>query len=211
MEKPKIILFDLDGTLVDTREIVAEVYAEGLRRMDLQVPSLDFIMSLSGRSTFETGRGLGVPEHRLAEIDSWFWKLFGSFCEDPKTNPHFFPEVPSILEFLRSRGIEMGVVTSNESRNARLLLKKGNLEEYFSAVIGFREVVEPKPSAEPIRVAVEQICKRSGLEIDLSRDVWMVGDSESDLLSALNAEIRPLILGRDLKKLTDLRLFIDEA
>ncbi len=208
MGRPKIILFDLDGTLVDTKEIVAKVYAEGLKRMGLSVPPISAIVALSGLSTHETGRRLGVPEDRLDEIDQWFWVLFRQFCEDPLTDPHFFNEVPKLLRHLHDAGIKLGIVTSNESRNARLLLKKGGVEKYFTAVIGFREVNNPKPSGEPIKVAVNEICQ--GKEINYAEDVWMVGDTESDLLSAQDAGVRPLILSRDISTLQELKILLDK-
>ncbi|RMG26029.1 MAG: HAD family hydrolase [Methanobacteriota archaeon] len=203
MARPKIILFDLDGTLVDTKEIVAEIYAEGLRKMGLSPPSLSKIMALSGLSTFETGRHLGVPENRLDEIDRWFWDQFRKFCEDPSEVPYVFTEVPSLLEFLTGLGIDLGIVTSNDSMNARLLMRKAKLERYFSAIIGFREVTNPKPSGEPIRIAVERIS--NGVGMDFSKDVWMVGDTDSDWQSALDAGVRPLILNRHLNSLNDLK------
>lgn len=201
---PKIMLFDLDGTLIDTKDVVARIYAEGLQRMGLDVPGHEYIKSLSGLSTHETGRRLGVPEQRLEEIDRHFWQGFSEFSRS-RVGGDVFGTTPAVIRQLRAFGIALGVVTSNERKNAISLLEQVGLDSEFAEVVGFREVSQPKPSGEGIVLAISRICKKLDIEIsDRSREVWMVGDTESDFMAAVDAGVRGIILGRDIMGLEDL-------
>ncbi len=212
MECPKIVLFDLDGTLFDNTSIVAKVYRRGLEEMGLPVPRDSYIQSLAGLSTYETGRKLGVPEARLSEIDKYFWLYFGEFCRDEFTVPKFEKDVEPTLRFLADKGVKMGIVTSNESENARLLLQKVGWEAYFEMIVGVREVKKPKPSREPIDIALEMFGFQGN-----RKQVWMVGDTLSDKHAAIDAGVVSIVLFFDetgdaisIRKISDIKTLLGE-
>ncbi len=181
----EVVLFDLDGTLMDNTEVIVDIYRRAMLSLGLNPPSDGYIASLGGKSTFATAQAMDVPEEFLNSVDKFFWTEFRKYCETMDTQPVLLPGVEEFLSFLQERGTRMGVVTSNESKNARFLLGKAGLLDKFEIVIGREEVTEYKPSPVPLLTALSTMDISSW---DRSTVVY-IGDTASDVLSAKRAGI----------------------
>ncbi|MCY3411293.1 MAG: HAD family hydrolase [Candidatus Heimdallarchaeota archaeon] len=179
-----VVLFDLDGTLLENGEAVVDAYFTSLQRYGYPPKDKAYIATLAGLSTYETARLLGVREEDRYKIDQHFWEYFHRYADDPDMMPVVFDKVEAMLELLKSEKIPMAVVTSNEARIATKLLTKVNLLKYFDTVVGSEDVTERKPSAQPIKLALE----RMGLSKETDKEYWFVGDTKSDIGAARNAE-----------------------
>jgi len=96
----------------------------------------------------------------------------------------------------------LGIVTTKTGRYSEILMEHFGLMQYFEVLIGREHVEHPKPHAQPILKAMES------LDIQ-DREIWMIGDTKLDLLSAKNAGVNSIAVlsGYDdegtLKKFTD--------
>ncbi len=186
---PKVVLFDLDGTLLDNSPQVVEAYHRGASALGYTI-SRELISQQAGKSTFETSRAMGIPEEHHAEMDAYFWQYFGELTADPSTDFTILDGVPELLSALKSQSIIMGVVTSNRADYARTMLERTNLLHYFNVVVGKETVAEVKPHPLPVLHALEQM----GVQPRSYTDVWFVGDTASDAVAAKAAGIRSISL-----------------
>lgn len=202
--KPSIILFDMDGTLVDNSEVVADAYYYGMIELGYEPISRNDIKKLFGRSTYETGRGMGIKEEDLAKIDKYFWHYFGRYAEELKGKPQVYNYVNELLELLKSYNIKMGICTSNESKSARILMDKAGLDKYFSVYIGSEDLEERKPSPRPLLLALTKLGFDYSSKSNLGNEVWFVGDTKYDVEAAQNANL--LAIGITQESTADLML-----
>jgi len=180
MHKYKIVLFDLDGTLIDNTTAIVDIYKRAAISLGKQPPDDDFIASLGGKSTYATAEAMGIERQYRSQVDAFFWREFRMYCKELREKPNLISGVKSLLTQLSKRGIRMGVVTSNERENAEFLLQKAELLNHFELIIGRNEVTNYKPSPIPLITAL----KSMGIETWSKDEIIYVGDTESDVRSA---------------------------
>lgn len=181
----RAIFFDLDGTLLDNSEVVIEAYYSGMQRLGYKPKDREYIRSLLGKSTFDIGKDLGLKDKDLSAIDTFFWDFFGNSANDPNYIPNVYSGVRELLNFLKEHNIPTAIVTSNKAEFAKILIKKVNLDNYITVYIGSEDVIKKKPSAEPLQVALKKInISKIGSK---DNSIWFIGDTPSDVLSAINA------------------------
>jgi len=174
-----IILFDLDGTLIDSTEAILESFHTSFEIYGYQAPSDDAITGLIGHPLDVMYRELGVPE---AEV----WNFVTTYKEQYR---HIFKTKTTLLEHavdavaLAYQHARLGVVTTKTGSYSRELLEHFQIMHYFELLIGREDVEYPKPHAQPIEKALAFFtCKKD--------QCWMIGDTRLDLASAKNASIR---------------------
>lgn len=182
MNNPRAVLFDLDGTLLDNSGVVIEGYYSGMEKLGYKPKDRDFIRSNLGKSTFDTGRVLGLEEKDLKLLDSYFWTYFGNTTRNEAYHPKAYPGVKDLLELLYKYNIPTAICTGNRGVFAKMLMKKLGLDNLITAYVGSEDVVEQKPAPEVVFVAL----KRIGIEKNKSNDksIWYVGDTTSDIKAA---------------------------
>ena len=178
------ILFDVDGTLIDSIPFIVESFQHAYRR-HLGHP-LDEALIMAGIGTpLETSFGHWPPE--LAK------KLMESYLEYNHANLHHgiavFSQVPAMLERLQRTGLPMGIVTSKRIRALEPTLADFDLARFFSLVITKEDTKLHKPNPEPLYEAMRRL--------GLSRPdrVLYVGDSIHDLECAIRAGCQPVMVG----------------
>jgi phosphoglycolate phosphatase len=181
------IIFDLDGTLVDTAPDLgaslnrlltehgrATIGADGIRRM-----IGDGAAKLVERG-FAANGGLPAPLPALVER---FLAIYEPAIAET-SRP--FPGVVATLERLRAAGLRLGVCTNKPDEATRRLLEALDLARYFAAVSG-GDVPARKPDARHLLGVVER------LGATASRSL-MVGDSMNDVASARNAGVAVVVV-----------------
>jgi phosphoglycolate phosphatase len=181
------LLFDLDGTLIDS---TADLAASGnwLRvKHGLPAHSVDKVASFVGDGVESLVRRLlERPEGAIeAEIDA-FKRHYHDHCLD-ETRP--YPAVAATLEALQARGFRMAVVTNKPERISRHILEGLKVDRRFGSVVGGNSCAHKKPHPEPLLKACAELgCPPAA--------ALMIGDSRVDIEAGKNAQMPTIgILG----------------
>jgi len=194
-----IILFDLDGTLIDSTEAILESFHNSFKVHNFKAPSDETIKALIGYPLDEMYNSLGVDEEEVWDYVATY-KEYYRVISTQKTEllPFAKEAVEKASEFAT-----LAIVTTKTGKYSQVLMEHFELMQYFEVLIGREHVQNPKPHAEPILNALEQL----GLE---DTDIWMIGDTKLDLISAKNAGVNAVgvLSGYDniktLKKFTNI-------
>ena len=197
--KPKAVIFDLDGTLIDSFETAYRAFAQILKDFGVRPPSRSEYRKLYwGRFAGDNYRkALGISGEDLEELLKRHVKKSVEFSELLRPNPY----AKKLLTRLRSQGIKLALVTSTLRKITISHLKRMGLRKYFDVVICGDDLTKRKPDPEPILEA----CRR--LRVKPS-DCIYVGDLEVDEEAARRAGIGRFIRVRrkvDLLKLLGMR------
>ena len=179
MPKFGAYLFDLDGTLIDSIDLIFRAYRHTAER-HLPVSPPDSVWR----------EGLGTPlRQQLSAV-----------CDDPELietmvatyrEYHFahhdesvkaFPDVVDVVATLAGRGVRLGVVTSKLRTGAERGLVAAGILEFFHTIVSAEEVSRPKPHPEPVFAALER------LGVDAGNAVF-IGDSPHDIAAGREAGV----------------------
>ncbi|MDH4944402.1 HAD-IA family hydrolase [Sulfurimonas sp. C5] len=172
-----IILFDLDGTLIDSTEAILEGFHHSFETHNHTHPSDEEIKALIGHPLDVMFAELGAPEEKV-------WDFVDTYKEHyRKISTQKTELLPLAREaiLLASEFAELGIVTTKTGKYSRVLMEHFGVMDKFRVLIGREDVENPKPHAEPIQKAL------SAFEDITTKDIWMIGDTELDLISAQNA------------------------
>jgi phosphoglycolate phosphatase len=173
-----IILFDLDGTLIDSTEAILESFDIAFKTFDSPVPDEELIKAEIGHPLDAMFATLGVEEdHVDAHVQAY--KMHYRKISCAKTV--LLPEAREAVE-LASQHAVLGVVTTKTAKYSIELLEHMGLMTYFDVLVGREDVENPKPDPEPILKAL------SKLQSNKSK-YWMIGDTPMDILAANAANI----------------------
>ena len=180
-KKFDLIIFDLDGTLVDGREAIRESFHLVLEKFNLPQLEDDKIDAMIGLPLVEMFENTLPPSNRHLA-----WKLTEVYAERYKQTGHIGTTILSnvipTLEKLKKDGFKLAVATSKRNEAVGPLLVKIGLYKYFDLVTGLREGMRNKPYPDMIEYVMEQ------LNVGTQRTV-MVGDTPLDIITARNSGI----------------------
>ena len=187
MTQKLTILFDLDGTLVDTAPDLMGAHNHVMKKFGYPQKSLNDIKHIAGRGAWimmqRTFRDEIKDENLKKEMVKEFINYYAKNI-DRGSKP--IKGVVKFLEWAKSKQILMAVCTNKQERLAVDLLKKINLSQYFEYIAGCDTFDFNKPDPRHLTNVIEII---GG---DINKSI-MIGDSEVDSQSAYNAKI-PFIL-----------------
>lgn len=177
------IVFDLDGTLVDTapdlvRALNETLDLEGLPRMKLA--TVRSMVGQGARALIERGAGLSGVAFSGDRLDQLTKAFIEFYRADIARESRVFPEAAQALDALAALGAKLSVCTNKRTDLSLQLLEAVGLAERFSAVVGADAVTDRKPHPDHYRAAVS----RAG---GVVRRSLMVGDTAADVASARGA------------------------
>ena len=181
----KVVVFDLDGTLVDTAPDLhaALRYAfasESLESVDL--PTVRSAIGHGARAMIQRSAditGTAVSETLLDTLHAKFLEYYQTHIAD-LSKP--FDGIIETLELCRDRQASIAVCTNKTQRLAEQLLTEIGLSEFFSVIVGADRTSDKKPSPTHLRETISLVQGRD-------QNAVMIGDSSSDGLSAQAAGI----------------------
>ncbi len=185
-----LMLFDLDGTLVETVPEIVDAVNDTLTELGLQPASLEQVTRWIGHGTRELlVQALAARQGRSADAvrgdagfaaaEAVFQRHYEARCG---TRSHPYPRVVEALQALRAAGVRLVVVTNKEARYTARVLQAHALETLFDRVISG----DTLPVKKPNPLAVADSLLRYG--VDRSRAL-LVGDSSIDVATARHAGI----------------------
>lgn len=175
------VIFDLDGTLLNTLEDLADSVNYAMRQFGLRERTIEEVRGFVGNGVAKLiercmPQGTGNPSYEA--VLCAFKEHYAQHCED-KTRP--YEGIMELLETLHGQGYHMAIV-SNKFDHAVKQLNRKYFAEYISVAIGESAAVKRKPAPDTVYQALAE------LACDVSRAVY-VGDSEVDRQTAQNVPL----------------------
>ena len=177
----KAILFDLDGTLINSAPVILKCFNETFEKVfpDIIITEEEKIEFLGPTLT----NTFTQYTDNLGLVDSAI-KVFNecSLKEHDDNNVIAFHDAEKLFLELKKQNIQIGIVTSKSSNHALLGIELNGLEKYIDVLVGSDHVVNHKPHPEALIKAINQL----GLT---NKEVIYVGDHENDILAAQAANV----------------------
>ena len=173
----KNITFDLDGTLIDSYKTIFKAAESTLHHLGIKVQlnEKEFYKRI-GHHFLDIFKELNIPVFNFEEFIQIYKKIYFDYIDDSK----MYPGLLDTLEFLRDKKLYISLLTTKGQDQADKIIDYFNLRKYFSVVMGRRDNIANKPSAEPLLI----ICKE--LKV-MPVETLMVGDTELDIQCGKNA------------------------
>ncbi len=179
MQKLDTILFDLDGTLINTNEIIISSFFSSFKRhLPNLVLSREKVMTFIGPTLQET-YGHYTDDPLL--IDALIASYREYYIKNEMGNFEIYPQVKEVIKELYEAGYNLGVVTSKYKVAAWPSFTYYGLEKYFKVFVALDDITNPKPNKEPILTALSRF--------PVYNKAIMIGDNQSDILAGKNAGI----------------------
>ena len=177
------VLFDFDGTLVNTNDVIIASWQHTYRHYLGREESLERITSCFGEPLLITMEREfpGVDPEEAANVYRDYQKLKAD--ELVKV----FDGIPELLEALKQAGYRIAIVTSRTRESAERYLDMLGLGDYFEDMVSCEDTNIHKPNPEPILLCL----KKLGIGRD---EAIMVGDSPFDIKCANNAEVKSVLV-----------------
>lgn len=175
--KYKTILFDLDGTLLDTNELIISSFLYTLEQYYPGKYGREHILPHMGKILTEQMALFG-SDNIEALVDTY--RQYNMKMHDEMVRG--FPHVCEVVQQLAERGVQMAVVTSKQITTTMMGLEKYGLTQYMQAVVCHGDTAEHKPHPAPVLLAMEKLQANPATAL-------MVGDSTFDIDAAHAAGI----------------------
>lgn len=184
-KKPSAVLFDLDGTLIDTAPDFIRCLNALRQQCELPpLPAEQIRRSVSNgaRAMIEVGFGLTPDDRDYLERHSEFLDLYEAGVAEETV---LFPGIAELLDWLDQQGIPWGIVTNKPERFTAPLLSALALDSRCAAVVCPDHVSQRKPHPESLLLA----CKQIG--VDPASGIY-VGDHRRDIEAGHNAGMQTI-------------------
>ncbi len=172
------VLFDLDGTLVDTAADLAAAMNHALEAAGApQVAPADVrhLVGHGARAMLREGFARGGLAPDEAALNSYVDVFLDYYLAHIADNSRPFPGAVAAIEELRGAGARIAVCTNKREAPARALLSALSLDCLIDAIVGGDTAGAPKPDPAPVRLCLERTACKTG---------FFVGDSDTDIKAA---------------------------
>lgn len=147
------LLFDLDGTLIDSTTSILAGFREAFLKFDVEYPGDKVVKDLIGYPLDYMFEKMGISINEVPNfIDAYKAKYREIYLD--QTSLKF--DAKEALK-IASEFANLGVVTTKTSKYSQILLEHLGIAKFFGVIIGRDDVKEPKPAAEPINLALKRL------------------------------------------------------
>jgi len=179
--KYKLLVFDWDGTLMDSQQEIVNCFQAAAKEVELKIPSVDEVHNVIGLGMFEAVHAV-FPELDSAELQKNFIESYRHYYFSPDKPPSvLFDGVDKMIRSLADDGYFMAVATGKGRRGLNESLKRTGFDEIFH----YTRCVDEAHS-KPHPQMVLDIMDYLGVT---ANETLMIGDTEFDLQMATNANV----------------------
>lgn len=184
MKKITTVLFDFDGTIMDTNGLIINSWQHTFRTIEgRERPEAEIIATLGEPLVLSMKNLLPkVPTEEAIEIYRSY--QHGNFSDEIS----IFPGMDYLIRKLKQQGYKMGIVTSRMTNTTIQGLDKFGLRECFESIVTCDHTEKHKPDPEPVYIALQQLGSKA-------EEAIMVGDTKFDILCAKNAGVLSVLVG----------------
>jgi phosphoglycolate phosphatase len=171
------VLFDLDGTIIDSASDITTSLAHMFATLGLPVPSEDELLAFVGPPLLDSLR----MTSDFTEEEAWrALEIYRAHYEPRAMRSPVFPGMAGVLERVHAAGVPIALATSKPESMARAVLEHAGLTPYFTVIAGASDDEEISTKAEIVGLALREL-REQGAD---TTDPVMVGDREYDTLGA---------------------------
>ena len=198
--KYKLVIFDLDGTLLDSLDDLSAAVNHAMQLRDFPQHTRDEYMKMVGHGALNLMRQALPEGHKDDDMVEAAYNDFRTYYTahiDVYTQP--FPGIQNLLTKLHQEDVMLAVASNKFQEGTEHLIKEFFPEIPFVAILGNRPNFPLKPDPE----VVGEVLRRSGAK---KEEAVMVGDSDTDMETAINGGIDGIAVGwgyRDMKDLAN--------
>ena len=185
---PRAIVFDLDGTLVDSAPDIRLALNAAFAPLGVPPFEVEVVKGfIGGGARAAIGRAAAVAGLTLgeAETEAALERFYPVYAEASAAGRGLFPGAIELLEHLRAQGVPLGLCTNKAQPITDIALAALGIAQYFTAVVGARDDLPKKPDPAMLLAAIAPL----GAD---PRDVLVVGDSGADIGAAKAAGCRSI-------------------
>ncbi len=178
----KAVVFDMDGTILDTLDDLADSVNHALEMYGFPKRRRNEVRAFLGNGMVRLVH-LCVPDGTSEEVEAKVLKEHKRYYplhSTDKTKP--YDGITELLKYLKQKGIKTAVVSNKSDSNVQALVKK-YFDGLFDVSVGARDGIPRKPASDLVNIALEE------LGVDKSDAVY-IGDSDVDLATARNSGLK---------------------
>ena len=188
---PRAIVFDLDGTLVDSAPDIRLAINAAFAPLGIAPFELEAVKSLIGggapaavaRAAGMVGLALTPDEEKAALA-----RFYPVYAEASAAGRGLYPGAIELLDRLAAHGLPLGLCTNKAQPITEIAIEALGIGRYFRAVVGARDDLPKKPDPAPLLAAIQPLGAGPA-------DVVMVGDTAADIGAARAARVRSVAIG----------------
>lgn len=175
--KIQTVLFDLDGTILDSNELIQQSFAYTFKQFDYSFTEEELI-AFNGPPLRE---GFAKVNPNLVDEMIQTYRDFN--IDKHEEYIKLFPHVLETLEVLKDHDINMGIVTSKMRSSVNIGMEMTGLDRYFNTIVTIDDIVHSKPHPESVIKAMHALNAQTDSTL-------MVGDNYHDIVAGQNAGVK---------------------
>ena len=187
MTKPYLIIFDCDGTLVDSQHLIVAAMERAFGTVGLAPPPREAVLGIVGLSLPEAISRLArnASEETVARIRKSYAGAFGELRQNPDNQePMYEGAHEAVIELAGREGVVLGIATGKSRKGVDRLLERFQLGDCFATI----QTADDAPS-KPHSGMIDRAIQETGIE---AAATVMIGDTSFDMEMARNAGVRAL-------------------
>ena len=191
----KGMVFDFDGTLVDSMKMIFEALNEALRNRNLRTIGLDLLGRMAGLPLSDIIKAkMCVPESTIKAIEKDVFKAYVGFCSK---SCRLLPNVENTLKILKAKHVKLGLFTTTPRNPLKVAVRRLAIGNYFDIMLA-KDDANCKPDPD----GLEQIIAEFGIRKD---ECLYVGDSPIDVLTGKAAGVRTIAVATGVATMEQLK------
>ncbi len=181
----RLVVFDVDGTLVDSQHLIVAAQAVAFAEVGLPAPERRIALSVVGLSLPQAFRRLVGEDGPVAELSEAYKNAYNRLRLDPEHEEPLFPGMGDLLDRLHARpDVVLGIATGKSRRGVDRLIEHYGWEDRFVTT----QTADDAPS-KPDPAMLLQAMEDAGTTPD---STVMIGDTTFDITMAVNAGVAPI-------------------